>query len=134
MAEPRIEQPGRRVIQTTNGELILEWDPRFANRRMDAYNRAQRFLDTQVLYKSEEFIPVRTGELIQSGRRATIIGSGWVIWNAKYARPVYYGRRAPGRKGPKVTRPVRWFARMKSISGPQIVEKTRKIAGGSSFV
>ena len=132
MAEPRIEQPGRRVIQTTNGELILEWDPQFANRRMDAYNRAQRFLDAQVLYKSEEFIPVRTGELIQSGRRNTIIGSGWVIWKVKYARPVYYGRRAPGRKGPKVTRPVRWFERMKSVSGKQIVAQTRKIAGGSA--
>lgn len=132
MATVYIEQPQRRVIQTRKGEIVMEWDPRFANHRNDLYNRAQRFVDAQVLYKSEDYIPVRDGDLILSGRRYTRIGAGEVVWKVEHARPVYYGRRAPGRKGPKVTRAFRWFARMKKVSGQKIVEGGRKIAGGGN--
>lgn len=136
-----IEQPGKREIILRDGtKMILEWAPRFANMRMDMYNRAQRFLDAQVLYKSEPYIPVRYGELIRSGRKFTRIGSGEVVWRAgnptggsgSYARPVYYGRRAPGRRGPKVTRAFRWFARMKKVSGQKLVAEAKRIAGGGN--
>ena len=131
MANHYVDQPMRRVIKTKTGEMVLEWDPRFANHRNDLYNRAQRYVDAQVLYKSEAFIPVKTGDLIRSGRQYTRIGSGVVMWKSKnYARPVYYGRRPPGRQGPKVTKAFRWFARMKKVSGSQIVNEGRRIAGG----
>lgn len=134
-----IDQPKDKVITLRDGtKMILKWEPNFANRRMDMYNRAQRFLDAQVLYRSEDYIPVREGKLIQSGRLYTRIGSGLVMWRAgnygnvsgAYARPVYYGRRAPGRQGPKVTKAFLWFHKMKRISGKQLVNETKRIAGG----
>jgi hypothetical protein len=145
MANRYVDQPQRRVIQTRGGEIVMDWDPRFANHRNDLYNRAQRYVDAQVLYKSEAFIPVRSGLLMQSGRRCTRIGSGEVIWKTAYARPVYYGHRAPRGEAPKgedgknkkrphrikIAKSSRWFERMKMVSGAQIVDKAKRIAGGT---
>jgi len=130
VANRYVEQPQRRVIKTRNGEMVLDWDPQFASRWNSRYQRAQNYVDAQVLYRSEKFIPVRDGELLRSGRRYTRIGAGEVIWKTEYARPVYYGRRARRGVGKKVTRAYRWFARMKRVSGKNIVNEGKRIAGG----
>jgi hypothetical protein len=130
MATRYVNQPQRKVIKTRNGDVVLDWDPTFASRWNTRYNRAQRYVDAQVLYRSEDFLPVDTGALILSGRRNTRIGSGEVVWKTSYARPIYYGRRAKGRTGKKVSKGFRWFARMKKVSGQQIVRKGTQIAGG----
>lgn len=125
MARPiYVDQPKDRVIQTRNGKMTLKWDPNLAPRWNNRYWRGQRHIDGVVLYGCEEFIPVDTGDLILSGRRATRIGSGWVCWSSKHSRPVYYGFRAPGRKGPKIRGPVRWFGRWKAANGKKAAEAT----------
>ncbi len=136
MANHYVEQPGRRVVRLRDGsELVMDWNPNFANRRNDLYNRAQRYLDAQVLYKSEEFIPVETGNLIQSGRRYTRIGSGMVIWLADgrpYTRPQYFGWRRRRGVGQKIHKGHFWFRHMKDRYGEAAVNETKRIAGGGN--
>ena len=56
------------------------------------YPQAQKILDLQVLKDSTPYVPRDTGNLTQSGIRATDIGSGEVIWDAPYADEQYYGK------------------------------------------
>lgn len=51
---------------------------------------AQMQLDNDVLKDANYFIPKDTGELERSGIRASQIGEGRIIWDAKYARKLYY--------------------------------------------
>ena len=142
-----LEQPQDKIIKTRNGDMLVKWKPNFARQRNNNYNRAQRFVDARVLYYSERYIPIDTGELLMSGRRLTRIGSGLVMWRAQgrpYTRPQYYGWRnkphvkvEPNSKGKKVygkkAHPGKWwFKRMKSSGGKQIVTQAKAIAGGGS--
>ena len=130
-----IEQPQDKIIHTRNGDMLLKWKPNFARQRNTRYNRAQRFVDARVLYYSERYIPIDTGELLMSGRRLTRIGSGLVMWRARgrpYTRPQYYGWRRVHGKGKKIHPGTWWFKRMKSSGGKQIVTQAKAIAGGGS--
>ena len=130
-----IEQPQDKIIHTRNGDMLLKWKPNFARQRNTRYNRAQRFVDARVLYYSERYIPIDTGELLMSGRRLTRIGSGLVMWRAQgrpYTRPQYYGWRRVHGKGKKIHPGTWWFKRMKSSGGKQIVAQAKAIAGGGS--
>lgn len=130
-----IEQPQDKIIHTRNGDMLLKWQPRFKSQWNTRYNRAQRFVDARVLYYSERYIPIDTGELLMSGRRLTRIGSGLVMWRAQgrpYTRPQYYGWRRVHGKGKKIHPGKWWFKRMKSSGGKQIVTQAKAIAGGGS--
>lgn len=130
-----IEQPQDKIIKTRNGDMLVKWQPRFKPQWNTRYNRAQRFVDARVLYYSERYIPIDTGELLMSGRRLTRIGSGLVMWRAQgrpYTRPQYYGWRRVHGKGKKIHPGKWWFKRMKSSGGKQIVAQAKAIAGGGS--
>lgn len=131
-----IEQPQDKIIHTRNGDMLLKWKPNFKPQWNTRYNRAQRFVDARVLYYSERYIPIDTGELLMSGRRLTRIGSGLVMWRAQgrpYTRPQYYGwRRVHSKTGKKIHPGTWWFKRMKSSGGKQIVTQAKAIAGGGS--
>ncbi len=130
-----IEQPQDKIIKTRNGDMLVKWQPRFKSQWNTRYNRAQRFVDARVLYYSERYIPIDTGELLMSGRRLTRIGSGLVMWRARgrpYTRPQYYGWRRVHGKGKKIHPGTWWFKRMKSSGGKQIVTQAKAIAGGGS--
>jgi hypothetical protein len=128
-----VDKPKDRYFVDKRGNHVLvKWSPVFAPRWNNRYWRAQRFIDSAVLYGAESFITFDTGDLIRSGRRNTEIGSGWVKWGDKrghYARPVFYGRRAPGRKGPKVTKPMKWFQRWRNVHGDSVVRQAKKMVG-----
>lgn len=130
-----IEQPQDKIIKTRNGDMLVKWKPNFKPQWNTRYNRAQRFVDARVLYYSERYIPIDTGELLMSGRRLTRIGSGLVMWRAQgrpYTRPQYYGWRRVHGKGKKIHPGTWWFKRMKSSGGKQIVTQAKAIAGGGS--
>lgn len=55
------------------------------------YQLAQKRLDSEVVRCSSPYVPMRTGALMRSGENGTALGSGQVIWNAPYARTMYYG-------------------------------------------
>jgi len=130
-----VEQPQDKIIKTRYGDMLVKWKPTFKSQWNTRYNRAQRFVDARVLYYSENYIPIDTGELLMSGRRLTRIGSGMVMWRAKgrpYTRPQYYGWRRVHGVGKKINKGTWWFKRMKSSSGKQIVTQAKAIAGGGN--
>ena len=67
-----------------------------------------------VLKDCDPYVPMRTGNLVGSGTRATRLGSGKVQYNAGYARAVYYarGRNFSKQKHPKAT--ALWFEKAKA--------------------
>lgn len=124
---------------TIDGKLVLEWNPAFQIEWTEKFKEAQKVIDMDVLKFNARYIPFQTGALNHSGELGTDVGSGIVVYNAPYARYMYYGkvmRDAEGRayygKAPKhVTnedikyhgapeRSHHWFERMKAAHKEQI--------------
>lgn len=124
-----IETPRGRIIETKAGKARLEWNTNFVPKWTGRYSMAQAFIDSEVLRRSEPYIPLLTGTLRNTGILGTEIGSGLVQWIAPYAARQYYSPRKPG----SVTGPLRgpfWFERMKAQWKDVIVAGARKFAGG----
>lgn len=74
-----------------------------SNRIYSNLNKAQKWLDATVLTDTEEFLPMRQGNLRNMSKATTIYGSGEVIYGGTgvpYARYLYYGKVMVG-KPPK---------------------------------
>lgn len=92
--------------------------------------KAQEFVDSEVLRRCAPYVPMDTGELIRSGTRETRLGSGRVIYRTPYARRWYY-RPANFHGAPK--RGNYWFERMKAAGGAKaILRGAAKIMGGDA--
>jgi len=130
MSGPVIETPrGKIIVNEASLKAELIWNPDFKSKHQRRFSRAQRFVDSEVLRRSEPYIPLLTGTLIKSGILGTDVGSGEVSWIAPYARKNYYSARKPGSQ----TGPLRgphWFERMKQVEGQDIILGARRIAGG----
>lgn len=145
-----IETPRGRIIQTDNGRAELEWNPNFQPQWDGRYTRAQKFVDSEVLRLSAPYAPFETSMLQKSGILGTVVGSGEVVYNAPYAKFLYYGKVMVGvetgspwaKQGErkKVTdkalvfhgAPKRgsfWFERMKGDHKRAIIDGARAIAG-----
>ena len=72
---------------------------------------AQKWLDNEVLKRSEPYTPLLTGALRNSSSLNTTIGSGLIVWRTPYARRRYYETKIGSPRGAK--RGGYWFARMK---------------------
>jgi hypothetical protein len=124
-----IKTPRGQVVTTKAGKARLEWNINFAPKMEQQYSRAQMFVDSEVLRRSEPYTPLLTGTLIKTGILGTELGSGLVQWIAPYAARQYYSPRKPG----SVTGPLRgpfWFERMKAVWKERIIEGAKRIAGG----
>ena len=131
MTAPKVETPRGKVIITKTGKAQLVWNTNFQRKWQGQYDRAQMFVDSEVLRLSEPYTPLRTGMLVKSGILGTDIGSGEVSWIAPYARAQYYGARKPGSEtGPN--RGPQWFERMKAVYKNQILAGARRMAGSGS--
>jgi len=126
---PRIETPRGSIIRTKGGKAELRWNTNFRGRWQGQYSAAQRFMDSEVLRRSEPYTPLLTGMLVKSGTLGTDVGSGEVAWIAPYARRQYYSPRKPGSKTGALRGPY-WFERMKASHGQAIIAGARRIAGG----
>jgi hypothetical protein len=85
------------------------------NRFNEKYRRAQKWLDNEVLKDSDPYVPMRTGNLRNSGIRGTNVGSGRVIYNAPYASKCYYGHMNFSKaKHPQACR--QWFEKAKAAN------------------
>lgn len=129
MSERRIETPRGVVIQSGKTKARLIWDPQFAPQANERYDSAQKFLDSEVLRRCGPYVPLRTSMLQKSGILGTVIGSGEVTWIAPYARAQYYRRGRIGSKTGPLRGPL-WFERMKADHGAQIINATKRRAGG----
>ena len=142
----RIETPRGTLIKTKNGTVRLTWNPAFVDIWESRYSKAQKYVDSSVLRYNAKYIPFRTGFLNQSGTLGTVIGSGLVVYNAPYARYMYYGkvmRDAQGRAmfgmAPKhvTNEPIQyhgapqrgafWFERMKAAHKDSILRGASKL-------
>lgn len=83
----------------------------------------QRYIDNEILRLSEPYVPRLTGELINSGHKNTVIGSGKIIWDTPYARRRYFerGKNQTGMRGPQ------WVRRMMNDRGDEIMKGAEKI-------
>lgn len=129
------------IVKTPRGQVVtsttrsgrttakLEWAEDFGEKRTEAFNKAQMYVDSEVLRLSSPYMPIRTGALIRSGQLGTVIGEGEVNWITPYAATQYYdtarGRVYDARRGSK------WFERMKVDHRTQIIAGAKRIGGGN---
>ncbi len=94
------------------------------------YKAAQQFLDSEVLKDSAPYVPMRTGNLMNSGNTGTVIGSGEVIYNAPYAKACYYAvnRQFSKQKHPQAC--AQWFEKAKTAHIDSWVKGVQKIIRG----
>ena len=86
--------------------------------------RTQKFVDSEILRRSDPYVPFKTGSLKRSGITGTRIGTGVVKYTAPYAKPQYFTGKASGQRGRK------WVKRMWLSQGKQIVKNANKILNG----
>lgn len=94
--------------------------------RKSGFTRKQKYIDATVLKYCDPYIPKISGTLIESGIRATKVGSGLVQYNAPYAKEVYYSKKPVGRSNGSL-RGNNWFKRMKIDKGKIILKEASKI-------
>ena len=98
------------INQPNNNDTII-WNRGFARLYNRNFNDAQKYLDSEVLRLSTPYVPKKDGELIRSGLRNTVIGSGNVQYKTPYGRKLYYSTNLNFRGAPQ--RGAKWFEKMK---------------------
>ena len=96
----------------------------------DNFNRAQVFIDSEVLRFCSPRVPFDRGVLERSGALGTVIGSGTVQYIAPYAAPQYYN--TPESRSYDANRGGMWFERGKMVERERILRGAERIAGGGS--
>lgn len=114
------------TIKMNSTEAIL------SERGLDKNGRAQKYIDSEVLRRSSPYLPFDTGMLEKSGISGTIIGSGEVVWTARYARRLYYGTSLNFQKNRPLSG-AKWFERMKTAQRRHILQGVASISGGVSI-
>ena len=112
------------IMQPLN-TAILKWNSRFAAERNAHIARMQRFVDSEVLRLNDPLTPKKTGNLINSAKTGTKIGSGEIQYIAPYARYQYYNTSESRSYDPN--RGARWFERMKTAHANEILEGAMKV-------
>lgn len=82
-------------VHLNDSELLRTFDRRGA--------AAQVWLDSEILRSTEPFVPMDQGDLIGSGVRGTVPGSGLIVYNNPYAHYHYVGLVRVGRAPKKLT-------------------------------
>lgn len=134
MATFNVQTPHTKRIVLPDGTVTIEFRPDFGARMSGKFDKAQAFVDNEVLRYSQPLIPFRTGMLVRSGKVGTVLGSGLVQYITPYARFQYYktaqSRSYDSRRGAK------WFERMKTAHRDDILSGAKKImkeGSGGSF-
>lgn len=102
------------------------------DRGLDKCGKVQKAIDSEVLRRSDPYVPFRKGFLKKSGILGTKIGSGEVVYNAIYADKNYYHNAGKGKQGTANggLRGKFWFERMKADHLPDILKTAKEAAGG----
>lgn len=103
----------------------LTWNPMFATIRNAQLSREQKFIDSEVLRYCDPLTPKQTGNLIDSGKMGTTIGSGEIKYLAVYAANQYYNTAQSRPYDPN--RGSKWFERMKTAHKKAILEGAKKV-------
>lgn len=99
----KIETPRGCIVVTKDGTAELKWNPGFGSQWGKSFDKAQKFIDHEVIRLCSPMVPFRSGMLDKSGILGTVPGEGEVVYNAPYARYHYYGRLMVGKAPKKLT-------------------------------
>lgn len=109
----------------------LEINTQLCVKRFDPkYKEAQKFLDSEVLKDCAPRVPMRTGYLMGSGNTGTRIGSGKIVYNAPYAKPMYYGVGYHFSKAKHPQACAQWFEVTKPIKIDAWVSGVNRVIRG----
>lgn len=102
------------------------------NRNLESGGKVQKAIDSEVLRRSDPYVPFLSGALKKSGTLGTKIGSGLVVYNAVYADRQYYRNAGNGKQGTASggLRGKYWFERMKAEHLQDILKTARENSGG----
>lgn len=125
MADSFSEFKGTKVFKGEGATLTLN-----LNRFSKQYTRAQTWLDSEVLKDSDPYVPMRTGTLVKSGIRGTVLGSGLIVYNAPYARYQYYGTAFNFNKTKHPQAQAYWFEGAKAANKSKWIRGVKKLGGG----
>lgn len=106
----------------------FRWNNR--NRISQNVDKAQKYLDSQVLKDTDKYVPMRTGILAKSGIIGTVLGSGEIEYAAPYARKVYYGVNINFSKSRHPLACAKFFEASKAVNKKSWLAGVRRIAGG----
>lgn len=87
-------------------------------------HRTQVYIDSEIIKRSEPYVPMKTGSLKRSGITGTRVGTGVIKYTAPYAKRQYFAGKASGQRG------RRWVKRMWLSQGKHIVKNANKILNG----
>lgn len=117
---------------TVNGQKVtLKFSQTFGSNWSDKFNKAQAFVDSEVLRYDDPLIPKQTGNLIKSGTLGTKIGSGEVRYIAPYAHTQYYDTATT--RWYDHNRGAKWFERMKTAHLSDIKRGLKKYLDNSGL-
>lgn len=124
-----ITTPRGQIVKTATKSGIvkaqLSWNPDFAPQKTRSFNRAQKFVDSEVLRYCSALVPFQTGMLDKSGTLGTVIGSGVVQYIAPYAAKQYYDTATS--RPYDANRGAKWFERMKVAYKNDIISGAKKL-------
>lgn len=107
---------------TIHGELVIHT----GKCSESALEKAQKYLDQEVIRTCAPYVPLDTGTLERSGKISSDIGSGTVTWNTPYAKKQYYEGNSKGLRG------ALWFDRAKADHAEDWQDGVAKILGGEN--
>lgn len=103
---------------------ILATQQLIAARGLEVGGKVQKFIDSEMLRRTDHYVPMDSGRLKDSGTIHTKIGSGEVKYRKPYARRQYHENKGNGLRGKQ------WFERSKLDNKDSILSGALKIAGG----
>ena len=106
-------------------KVVLEWSKDFGPRMTGSFQKAQSFIDNEVLRFCSARVPFDTGMLQKSGILGTTVGSGEVKYIAPYAAHQYYHTRPT--RSYDANRGSMWFERGKAVERDRILRGAEKI-------
>lgn len=111
----------------------LAFKPNRLEKYTDKNLRIQAEIDKKVMLRMDPYVPFKSGELKKSVRRASVVGSGLLVYNMPYARRQYYleNRTVKKDKNGNVLDPLRgsrWLDRMKDNEMPDLIKEIKKYA------
>ena len=86
-----INQPDDLKIRMPNGTLNIKWNKNFGKLTSENILRTQKFIDSECIRHMIPYTPMRNGKLYQSAIKSTVIGSGTIIQDERYAHYQYRG-------------------------------------------
>lgn len=106
-----IKKPSDQTFTVGDNKVTLTWNNLFSSKWNGNFDKAQAFVDSEVLRYDEPLMPRQTGNMIRSGQRGTDIGSGEVRYLAPYSAHQYYDTATS--RPYDANRGSKWFERMK---------------------